>query len=411
MRKKLLTSGNSFRSLRFAFLGLIFTAILPGASILLQPRVSVAAASGAADYSYSSSYAEETEGGGSVFATKADMMISSAESFIKSKDYASAAKIVAEVTVKYPDYVPGWLLLGYSRSLMGDYKGSNAAYLKALELGADPTTINTRTAYNYMKLNDWENAKKSYDSILEYDENNSAALTQLGYIAVKQGDLERAAYYYKKALAIEPENQHLLYSLSSVLVKIGDEQEAVNLLEKAAELDPGNPRYLKKLSSLYLKRRAFEEALPVLQKLAELHPKDTNVHRNLGVTLYELGRRRAAVEEFEKVASYGGDLKGLHGPIAECFLKVGDSSRAMSYIRQGLKEHTQQAWLYSLWGKILEKNGDYDSAISKFRKAVNLGQEPWSAYARKQIARQKQLKKRAQMLAKQGGHTGTKKKQ
>ncbi len=411
MRKKILTPGNSFCSLGLTVLSLVSAVILPGALLGLHPQSSFAAAAGSADYSYSSSYAEEIGGGGNLFATKADLMISSAESFIKSKDYASAAKIVSEVTAEYPDYVPGWLLLGYSRSLLGDYRGSNEAYLKALELGADPTTINTRTAYNYMKLNDWENAKKSYDSILESDENNAAALTQLGYIGVMQGDMERAAYYYKKALDIEPEDQHLLYSLSNVLIKLGDEQEAVRLLEKAAELAPGNPKYLKKLSSLYLKKRDFREALPVLQKLAELRPRDTNVHRNLGVALYELGEREAAADEFEKVASCGGDLKGLHGPMAECFLKVGDSSKAMTYIRQGLKENTQQAWLYSLWGKILEKNGDYDSAISKFSKAVNLGQEPWSAYAKKQIARQKQLKKRARMLAKQAGRSGIKKKQ
>ena len=56
-----------------------------------------------------------------------------------------------------------------------------------------------------------------------------------------------------------------------------------------------------------------------------------------------------------------------------------------------------------MWGKILEDGKSYDTAISKFNKAVSLKDEPWSGYARKQIARQVQLKKRADMIAAQGG--------
>jgi hypothetical protein len=56
-----------------------------------------------------------------------------------------------------------------------------------------------------------------------------------------------------------------------------------------------------------------------------------------------------------------------------------------------------------VWGKILEDRHNYDGAIAKFSKAVALGDEPWSGYARKQIARQTQLKKRAEMIATQGG--------
>ena len=70
---------------------------------------------------------------------------------------------------------------------------------------------------------------------------------------------------------------------------------------------------------------------------------------------------------------------------------------------QGIAAGSQEAWLYSVWGKILEDNKNYDAAITKFSKAVAMRDEPWSGYARKQIARQAQLKKRAKLIAAQGG--------
>ena len=45
---------------------------------------------------------------------------------------------------------------------------------------------------------------------------------------------------------------------------------------------------------------------------------------------------------------------------------------------------------------------NYDAAINKFSKAAAMKDEPWSGYARKQIARQNQLKKREAMIAAQG---------
>ena len=49
----------------------------------------------------------------------------------------------------------------------------------------------------------------------------------------------------------------------------------------------------------------------------------------------------------------------------------------------------------------MEKSKNYDGAIEKFSKAVQLQEQPWSDYAKKQIARQSKLKKREQMMASQ----------
>ena len=95
-------------------------------------------------------------------------------------------------------------------------------------------------------------------------------------------------------------------------------------------------------------------------------------------------------------------MSGLYGPLADCYVNAGASSQAMKVIKAGIAAEEQEAWLYCMWGKILEKSENYDGAIVKFERAANLKEEPWSTYARKQIARQSQLQQRADLISQQG---------
>jgi tetratricopeptide (TPR) repeat protein len=114
-----------------------------------------------------------------------------------------------------------------------------------------------------------------------------------------------------------------------------------------------------------------------------------------------MGEKTEARDAFEKYASLGGDMSDLYGPLVDCYMSTGQTSKAVDTIKEGIAQGTQEAWLYSLWGKIMEKSKNYDGAIEKFSKAVQLQEQPWSDYAKKQIARQSKLKKREQMMASQ----------
>ncbi len=376
--------------------------VIAAADALSPVSLLRAADANAEDYDKHSSDVP-TSGGKPVFATRADVMISSAESFIESKDYDSAEKIVMDVTEKYPDYVPGWLLLGYCRSLIGRYEDSNEAYTTALDLGADPRTVQTRTAYNFMKLKEWLKARNCYLNILEIDPTDTGSLTQLGFAETKLGNSEKALFYYEKALEIEPKNTSILYAASKILIKLGSAAYARELLERASAIEPDNSKYLKKIASLHLQKQEYKQAAVILKRIDTLDPDSKSNHRNLGVAFYELGNKRGAKLEFERYETLGGDMKGLTGPLAECCYETGEAGKAIKYIKNGIERGDQQAWLYSIWGKMLEKNKNYNGAISKFSKAASLHEEPWSSYARQQIVRQRQLKKREEMLAKQAG--------
>lgn len=343
-----------------------------------------------------------TVGGEPAFATRADAMVSTVEGFLQAKDYPAAEKAALELTVRNPEFVRGWMMLGYCRSRISKFAESNEAYEKALALGADKNSIQTRQAYNHIRLGEYDEAKALYREMLDANENDTDALKQLGYLEGKLGNYDDAVYYYRKVLNGDPENREIIESLAKIEAKRGGGNEVRVLLEKTLELDPDNAEALGKLGLILIREKEFSSAADRLLKLVTLEPANAKARRNLGVAYYQLGQKKKARSEFERVKKLGGGMKGLYGPLADCYVSAGMNTRALEMIKEGLGADAQKAWLYSMWGKLLEKSKRYDAAIAKFAKAVDLKEAPWSTYARKQIARQAKLKQRAEIISQQG---------
>lgn len=337
----------------------------------------------------------------SAFSAKAEALVSTVESYIGAQDYVAASQAALEVTQLYPTYVKGWMLLGYCRSLTADFAGSNDAYGKAMELGAEPNAVYSREAYNFIRLGEYGEAKKRCRSVLEANASDLDALRQLGYVEAKLGDFDAAVLCYQKAMDLAPSDAELVVTLAKVEAARGDDGRVTELLEQGLLLDPSNTEVLGKLGLIYMKDKNYKAALDPLRRLAALEPENAKAYRNLGAAYYQLGDKENALGAFEKVKQLGGDMDDLLGPLADCYLATAKQSEALAVIQEGIGRGAQRAWLYSLWGKVLEESKDYDGAIEKFSEAVRFHEAPWSDYAEKQIARQSTLKKREGMMASQ----------
>lgn len=350
----------------------------------------------------SSSGAYATMGGEQTFASKADAMVSTVESFIRAEDYVAAEAAAKNLTEVQPDFAKGWLLLGYCQCRNSSFDESNVSYQNALDLGADSKTVLTRKAYNFLRLGKYEDAKACYNSVLVDNDADADVLKQLAFVEGKLGNYDQAALHYRKILDADPENEDVIAALAKVEAKRGGGAAVKELLQKSLEIDPENTESLSKLGVLLINEKDYQGAIEPLTTLVSLEPENATAHRNLGVAYYQLGHKKQACESFERAGELGGDMEGLYGPLADCLQSSGRSTDAVKVIKEGIESDTQTAWLYCMWGKVLERSKSYDAAIAKFNKAAQLNDEPWSGYAKKQITRQNKLKKRAEMMASQG---------
>jgi tetratricopeptide (TPR) repeat protein len=343
---------------------------------------------------------QPTAGGDPVFATKADVMLNTVKNLIEAKEYVEAETLAEKVTVAAPDMVDGWMMLGYTKSLNGKFEASNDAYDKALEYGADTKEVMLRKAYNCRKLNNTDKTRECFERILEVDEDVEV-LMQFGAFEKSVENYESAAHHFLAVLAVEPENVEAVEAMSRIEQQLDHPAQVKYWLEKGLSIEPENTKFLRRLSLIYLSEQNYDLSIHYIQKLLAIAPDNAGAYRNVGIAYYQKGDKQRAKESFERVRDLGGKMKGLYGPLADCYRATGARREALAVIKEGIESNDQEAWLYSIWGKLLEDDQQYDAAISKFSKAVELKDEPWSGYAKKQIVRQTQLKKRAELIAQQ----------
>jgi len=344
-----------------------------------------------------------TVGGQPAFATSTDVTISTIRSLIEAKENVKAEALAEELTQSNPEVVDGWMMLAYAQSLNGKFEASNLSYDRALEHGADAREVLTRKAYNCRRLGDPEQARQCYDAILETEPENVEVLL---LAAAYEASIEQwavAVNRYETVLRVEPGNMAAIEGIAAAEKKLGDGAQVKYWLEQGLAQDPNNEKLLRQLSLIYLNEQNYSLCVHYLDRLLEMNPNDAAAYRNKGIAYYQQGEKKKAMDAFEKVRENSGSMDGLYGPLADCYRSAGKDSDALDVIKEGIGAGVQEAWLYSVWGKILEDGKNYDGAIAKFAMAVKLNDEPWSGYARKQIARQAELKKRAEMIASQGG--------
>ncbi|MCK5619865.1 MAG: hypothetical protein KAJ17_10715, partial [Candidatus Krumholzibacteria bacterium] len=110
---------------------------------------------------------------------------------------------------------------------------------------------------------------------------------------------------------------------------------------------------------------------------------------------------KEAIPHLEKVIEIRSDYIQAYQQLAGAYNEVGRYNDAIRTIQAALPKAEEKGGLYCTWGRSLEKQQLYDEAIDMFRKAVNDAQ--WGDYAKKQITRQENLKKRAAMIKEQQG--------
>ena len=212
-----------------------------------------------------------------------------------------------------------------------------------------------------------------------------------------------AVEVFEQVLELSPGHLEATLQIARAEEKRGNAPRVKYWIEQGLTYHPEDPKLLSRIALVYLNEQNYSLSIHYLNKLLEVDPVNAKAYRNLGIAHYQQGGKREAAESFEQVRSLGGKMSGLYGPLADCYRSIGQPSKSLEVVREGLAAGEQEAWLYSVWGKLLEDAKEYDLAIAKFNKAVAMREEPWSGYARKQIARQAQLIKREKMIAAQGG--------
>jgi tetratricopeptide (TPR) repeat protein len=241
--------------------------------------------------------------------------------------------------------------------------------------------------------------------MLEVDPLSYDANVHLGFVFQKEGDNEKAIGYYEKALEGRNDDITTMGSLAKLYAEIGDSEKSVAMYHGAIEAstDEAQQNQLRgKLGKSLILAKQWDEAGVVYAALVESNPDDPASQYNLGISLTQGKRYAEAVTHLEKAIELKPDFVPAYQQLAGAYNEIGRYDAAVRTVQKALPlTEDKKAGLYCTWGRSLEKQELYDEAIDMFSKAVN--DAKWGGYAKKQIQRQQDLKKRAAIMKEQQG--------
>lgn len=177
----------------------------------------------------------------------------------------------------YLNYFVAGRLYEYVIPIEGAYKLSSYYYQEALKLSPKSPLINMALGR------------------LEYVNKNNA----------------KAREYLNKAIQLKNNYTDAAFLLAQIEVADGNIKNAIKLVEAALTLQPDNPVAFFQLGILKYSEREkdYKGASEAFEKAVALNTAYSNARYFLGLSYFNLGKREAAIEQFEVVKSYNPDNK------------------------------------------------------------------------------------------------------
>lgn len=156
-----------------------------------------------------------------------------------------------------------------------------------------------------------------------------------GIALLEQAQYGPAAEAFRRSAELNPSDPNPLVSAAIAEMRterFGPERnqlaKAAELLDAALKLDPNNPRarYIHALLLRSLKRSV--EAASELARLAQEYPRDREVARQLGQTLYALGRITEARGAFEAIINVDPTDFGAYQFLSPIYQSEGQTEKA-----------------------------------------------------------------------------------
>lgn len=151
-----------------------------------------------------------------------------------------------------------------------------------------------------------------------------------------------------------------------------DYTSALSYLRKAVEYDEKNSNIHNNLGLAYYYKQQYADAKNHFQKSLILDPKNSDARNNLATLYYHRKQFQLAESEYKII------LKDLVYPkqfqiyfnLATLELRKGNTHKAVSLLKQSIKERPDYCQAHYTLGTIAKENYDFKKAIQYFKEAT-----------------------------------------
>ena len=283
------------------------------------------------------------------------------------------AEIMAQaMTVRFPGYGMGWVLLGAILKKQNRHAAALTAQQRAAELMPEDAEVQYNLGNTLLQQGRNDQAELSYRRALHVNPDYVEAQYNLAQALQGQEKFGDAEFYYRKITHSHSGFAEAHTGLGVVLNHLNRITEAEACFRRVLELKPQEAQGYCNLANNLRGQERIDEAETAYRQALQIDPQLWETHYNLGNTLRELERQVEAEACYRTVIEIKPDFAEAYFNLGDCLMSQKRAEDAEVCYHQALYLKGDFAEAYSHLGVSLKKQGRFAEAETNFRKALEL---------------------------------------
>ena len=263
---------------------------------------------------------------------------------------------------------------------LSEFEKANTHALKALELSSkDDYQIYYILATAAMNNLDYKLVINYLEEALKYNPTHVQILNNLGsaYLAINKK--RQALSCYEKAYEIDSEYAMTNYNFGCYYQIQKKFEESFNYFEKAYTLEPTkNNMHALAVAAMHAKK--WHQAIQLYTTLLALDPSNISYHESLAIALIELEDYSAAINSLKILHNATPNDMSIIEKLVDAYLITNQYDRLKSFLAKILKRGKVSTDFYYTYAIVCAKTGDYDTAVSIYKKVIQLEPSNYAAH-------------------------------
>lgn len=209
---------------------------------------------------------------------------------------------------------------------------------------------------------------------------DSGKLKQLADYLFAKGHVNDAMFSYMDIIDDNPDDYEAFQKIGYVHVLNKDYDKALDSLKKADILSPSDTWTLKNIALCYKKKNRYDLAYEYLKEAEQINPDDLNICTQIGQALITEGIYDEALRYMFKVEYMTKGKTSAQRAIAWCYFMMDRYDKAIEMYNKILDKNDAIAEDWMNTGHVYLVNNDIKSAISFYKKAIELQDKKISFY-------------------------------
>lgn len=248
-------------------------------------------------------------------------------------------------------------------------------FKKALQKNPEMAMAHFKLGQVYRQKGDPRQAYGQLSRAVQQDPTLKEARKEMAFVLVENRALEQAVEVCRKYLEVNGDDEDIYLILGNALAYTKKLAEAIEIMTEATKKYPDSTSVKVTLAKMMVAGGKVAEGRALLEKVVEENPEDIHEQMALAQVYQKIERFDLAVMTLEQVKKRFPESPLPYLSLAQLSLQKNQPDQAKEILLEAENAGINDSGLFRLYAMIVHRQGDSETALKYFVKAVDVAPE------------------------------------